>query len=540
VDGFSINFTLVDMLEVLLAQKAGPRCDQCDETATDDGENEDVAVARCVTCDHWLCEFHRTSHKRSRDTKLHDIRTLQEVQEEPNLFRDVPMCAKHPTHKLDLFCLDCDEAVCTRCSILAPHQMHRREEISEAFTAFQEQMQAPLSEAQRVAAACAQGIQAVQRNIEGIHGRLAEEERRARQYFGELRDTLNQRETALHSELQACAQERIKALEQQKNELQFEHAYASSTCEESQRLLQQEDDVRVLQMKKHMKEHVHQITARFVEAAAVPCRPADFRFDAGDDDLRATLAEAGQVRQKADPKSEEQTEQRDNNSGGRSAATAPMFGFGSVTAASSPNLESGSSVEPATVRAAPVFSAADASLAKPTDVAPLGEFMPLSGWECDVCCVQNKENTVQCASCETPRPVPAATYAAPGASAVSTFSTPARLLDASAFGSPASASGSMSSGAFAGRAGSTGSALASTFGSSSSATTKKIAELKALLAAKTDAIRSHGGASSAAAFAATAPKTIAPSADDDPEMKARLERLKALDAMLLGGCHQSQ
>jgi len=91
VDGFPINFTLVDMLEVLSAQQAGPRCDQCDETATDDEENEDAAVARCVTCDHWLCEFHRTSHKRSRDTKLHDVKTLQEVQEEPKLFRDVPI-----------------------------------------------------------------------------------------------------------------------------------------------------------------------------------------------------------------------------------------------------------------------------------------------------------------------------------------------------------------------------------------------------------------------------------------------------------------
>jgi hypothetical protein len=80
-------------------------------------------------------------------------------------------------------------------------------------------------------------------------------------------------------ELHSVAGERIKALEHQAATLCFDYAYASSTWEESQRLLQQGDDVRVLQMKQTMRQQVQQVAANFDPCRVVPCRRVDFQFE---------------------------------------------------------------------------------------------------------------------------------------------------------------------------------------------------------------------------------------------------------------------
>jgi hypothetical protein len=249
---------------------------------------------RCITCNHWLCAFHQTSHKRSKDTKHHALKGVSDVQADPSLYREVPKCEKHPPQPLDLFCLDCDVPICGRCSLLAPHQKHDREEIQTAFTAFHEQMQPMLVEARRVADACEKGEKQVEQTIATVQAHEVAEEQRAHEYFAQLRALLVQREEAVCQELHSVAGERIKALEHQAATLRFDHVYASSIWEESQRLLQQGDDVRVLQMKNQMRQQVQQVAAQFDPRQAVPCRCVDFRFEEHKD-VASVIVAAGAI-----------------------------------------------------------------------------------------------------------------------------------------------------------------------------------------------------------------------------------------------------
>ena len=297
--GYPINFTLVDALEVILPHAAvssysGPRCDLCDDEEEGAKEEDSRAEVRCITCNHWLCAFHQTSHKRSRDTKQHVLKGVSDIQADPSLYREVPKCEKHPLQPLDLFCLDCDVPICGRCSLLAPHQKHDREEIQTNFATFREQMRPMLDEAQRVADACVQGVERVEQTMAIVQAHKAAEEQRAHEYFAQLRALLDQRKESVCQELHLVAAERIKALEHQAGALRFDYAYASSICEESQGLLQQGDDVRVLKMKNQIRQQVQQVAAKFDPRRVVPCRCVDFRFEEHKD-IASVIAAAGGI-----------------------------------------------------------------------------------------------------------------------------------------------------------------------------------------------------------------------------------------------------
>jgi len=239
-DGYPVNFTLVDALEVVLLQPLGAEgdaaasatgawCDQCDTGHSSTHEHDESrATMRCITCNQWLCSLHHTSHTRSKATKHHVLKGVGDIQANPTLYREVPMCSKHPQQPLDLFCLDCDVPICSRCSMLAPHQKHDREETHSAFATFQQQMEPAMEEAERVAVACKEGARDVDQRIADTRAHEEAQTQRARAYFQQLRAALTQREEAICRELHAATSERTKALELQAEALRFDYAYAGT------------------------------------------------------------------------------------------------------------------------------------------------------------------------------------------------------------------------------------------------------------------------------------------------------------------------
>jgi hypothetical protein len=57
-------------------------------------------VVRCITCNHWLCSLHHSSHKRSKQTKQHVLNGVDAIQADPTLYREVSNCDKHPQQPL--------------------------------------------------------------------------------------------------------------------------------------------------------------------------------------------------------------------------------------------------------------------------------------------------------------------------------------------------------------------------------------------------------------------------------------------------------
>jgi hypothetical protein len=101
------------------------KCYQC----TDDSIQS--ATTWCVDCNCLLCDFHVTSHKRTRATQNHRLETQRlenrQVQQQQ---QHIQYCQIHPNEHIEVMCIDCAQMICFKCVIIN-HMQHNRVPISE-------------------------------------------------------------------------------------------------------------------------------------------------------------------------------------------------------------------------------------------------------------------------------------------------------------------------------------------------------------------------------------------------------------------------
>lgn len=71
------------------------------------------AIAFCLICNTNLCEICRNAHIRQKNTSMHDVRYLNDLQgnlrgpSDAVLTKKILKCSIHPTHDLKLYCTSC-------------------------------------------------------------------------------------------------------------------------------------------------------------------------------------------------------------------------------------------------------------------------------------------------------------------------------------------------------------------------------------------------------------------------------------------------
>ena len=71
----------------------------------DNWESGDPAANRCITCSHFLCEFCTQAHRRGRSTRLHTLKSLEEVVKMGSVAMEKPsVCEEHDGEVRKLFC----------------------------------------------------------------------------------------------------------------------------------------------------------------------------------------------------------------------------------------------------------------------------------------------------------------------------------------------------------------------------------------------------------------------------------------------------
>ena len=77
------------------------------------------ATVYCDLCDVYMCEQCELSHKNNRFTRKHESKAVDQVLKREKGTE----CHKHTSKQLDLFCEDCNTAICSTC-LSAEHNKH--------------------------------------------------------------------------------------------------------------------------------------------------------------------------------------------------------------------------------------------------------------------------------------------------------------------------------------------------------------------------------------------------------------------------------
>jgi RING-type zinc-finger/B-box zinc finger len=143
VDGLPKNFFIEQLKD--LGQpasssgscKSNIRCEGCDE----DESRRKEAVKFCVECQQKLCEDCIGIHRRMRVLKGH---RLVEINDEEGMRAAVgkvttSYCDKHTEKALELYCFDCQAAMCLMCFV-EEHASHKCSDVNEVAAEFRQQM----------------------------------------------------------------------------------------------------------------------------------------------------------------------------------------------------------------------------------------------------------------------------------------------------------------------------------------------------------------------------------------------------------------
>jgi hypothetical protein len=239
-----VNFLLRDALEVATLDSSANEeetvmvvCAKCD----------DAAVAKCRTCEAFVCAFHEQDHIRSRDTAAHVLQSMADfLAAQPAAVHTKMYCGTHPAEEVALYCLECAVPICRRCaqpgggSVHAPlgSSAHPVEDLSVAAL----RQAAELKRAAAAAGTKALAVTDAMASVQKVASKVVEQEvvvaEDIRAACAALRRLLDQREAALLSSLDTLASGKRATLDKQHRALSLQARSLRDAKEEVDDMLQ--------------------------------------------------------------------------------------------------------------------------------------------------------------------------------------------------------------------------------------------------------------------------------------------------------------
>ena len=105
------NHFICNMVQAMAVLDRGTRV-PCSHNCT-----ESYSVARCVTCEKFLCRECLTDHNKYRGNNGHSVLTMEELSKPENKkkINDRMYCNEHSRKKLKVYCETCDQLICKDC-----------------------------------------------------------------------------------------------------------------------------------------------------------------------------------------------------------------------------------------------------------------------------------------------------------------------------------------------------------------------------------------------------------------------------------------
>ena len=189
-------------------------CDQCAEGSSD------PAVVFCCACHHFLCAFCLEHHKRNRIWSKHKIvgldqegaRQLHTTMKPSDYYCSQP---NHDKNEQNIYCETCKSLVCIYCATFT-HKNHITIEQTSVAKTHQIEITEALRDAKEIVAMLNGAINGNNRLIEQVEISKRNTSLAISQAFKILKQTLEERENILLSELEAISLHKITALTLQK------------------------------------------------------------------------------------------------------------------------------------------------------------------------------------------------------------------------------------------------------------------------------------------------------------------------------------
>ena len=264
-------FDIQDALQKVSSSNQTNKCNKC---------KKHEAACFCRTCG-FVCQFCEESHQYWDNLTNHEIIDLDTLTGDvttlvPPLKKTL-FCSKHPAKEADLYCDECDELICRDC-IVRVHRDHQYDLVPESFAKQEKVIVTSLSSVE-------QQLATLHRAVESLDARCAtiiEQKTAVVAEIGsaitQLQQALEMRKTELVSQTEQIAQQKLKMLAAQRDELELKMTQLKSChdfVEESCRMCSQGE---ILRMKSHLVKQIDDLTGSFKQETLALAEQADLKL----------------------------------------------------------------------------------------------------------------------------------------------------------------------------------------------------------------------------------------------------------------------
>jgi hypothetical protein len=183
-------------------------CEQCSDVVQ--------ATHRCQECGVALCRLHRTAHKRGIGTSQHTVLSCARFQEDIRIVnRPLQLaCATHPTVLMDLWCKDCEEAICNIC-VMRDHQGHNLQLAEDEEPSSRRVLLKSIDGGKSKLTEVKASIEAIRKVATSVRSRQKTLAAEVTLAFKMIREAIDEREAAVISSLNSAADSKIRSLSAQ-------------------------------------------------------------------------------------------------------------------------------------------------------------------------------------------------------------------------------------------------------------------------------------------------------------------------------------
>ena len=263
IDGFRTHFTYNNLIELLqIHDDTGS--DQFTVILCESGLDENPAVARCLTCEDYLCKGCYAIHTKQKATRSHKVSLLEEIKSSSKeagikSIRKTKYCDEHKDEVIKLFCKTCQSVICRDC-VLVTHREHDyvfvqevRQETQQKLESLMDAVRAKETETQ----AHSDLVKDTQtKNVETLDISKKEIEKA----FKEVVDNLEARKSELLSQLHQSHKIEEKQLEAEAVTVGLTLLRLSDSLRFMCELLDNGDDVEVMVMSKQAQQTLENLS----------------------------------------------------------------------------------------------------------------------------------------------------------------------------------------------------------------------------------------------------------------------------------------
>jgi B-box zinc finger/RING-type zinc-finger len=232
VDGLPKNFFIEQLKDIGQPATSSSsctsniRCEGCDE---DDENRRKEAVKFCIECQQKLCEDCISTHRRMRVLKGHRLVDIGDEEGVRAAVRKVTTsyCDKHPEKALELYCFDCQAAICFMCFV-EEHASHKCSDVNKVAAEFRQQMTCDVRKMIESVSKCREMLSVQEQRKKDFNFTLDGIETEICQRVEQLKKIIDSEKRMLIQEIVTKKKERAKQIQHVIEEIEQHMSFANS------------------------------------------------------------------------------------------------------------------------------------------------------------------------------------------------------------------------------------------------------------------------------------------------------------------------